>query len=348
MTKTTTKKKAKAVKAKGPRSLLEYRVIIVTGKGGTGKTTVAACLAEAARRAGKRVMLAETATAEAVAAYFEDRPEPLGYAGRELRPNLHAMRIDPNAALADYLGLQIGMRRLAERVLRTDTFQQLLEAVPGWRELIVLGKVWHLEQKRDASKRPAYDLIIVDAPATGHGLTFLDVPRVVQQAVHAGPLSRHAGWVEALIHDRDRTLLLPVTLPEELPVLETLELIERARTDIDIGVDRVIVNAMPPVREKKLARSLIELPETLRLESLPPISVIRDLLIHAERRENMAYRERERVSRLCGLPVVDLPYSPTALVASDEWQMLVDSILNDPSWPDAIDPDPTDPGENAR
>jgi anion-transporting ArsA/GET3 family ATPase len=315
------------------RSLLDYRVIIVTGKGGTGKTTVAAGLAEAARRAGKRVVLAETSATEAVAGCFEDRPAPLGYSGRELRPNLHALRIEPEAALAEYLGLQIGLRGLAERVLRTDMFQQLLEAVPGWRELIILGKVWHLEQKTDTSNRPVHDLIIVDAPSTGHGMTFLDVPRVVQQAVRAGPLSRHAGWVESMIHDRERTLLLPVTLPEELPVLETRELIERARTGIDIAVDRVVVNAMPKLREKKLAHVLEDLPEDLALESLPPVQVIRQLLGHAERREAIAYREREHVSRLTNLPVVDLPFSPTAFDSADEWSALVDAILSDSVWP---------------
>ena len=320
------------------RSLLDYRVVIVTGKGGTGKTTVAAGLAEAARRAGKRVALAETAATEAVAAYFEDRPTPLGYGGRELRPDLYALRIEPEAALAEYLGLQIGLRGLAERVLRTDMFQQLLEAVPGWRELIILGKVWHLQQKTDKSKRPVYDLVIVDAPSTGHGMTFLDVPRVVQQAVRAGPLSRHAGWVESMIHDREHTLLLPVTLPEELPVLETQELIERARTGIDIGVDRVVVNAMPRLREKKLAHVLEELPEDLALESLPPIQVIGQLLGHAERREAIAYREREHVSQLTNLPIVDLPFSPSAFDSTDEWSALVDAILGNPVWPDGRAP----------
>jgi anion-transporting ArsA/GET3 family ATPase len=316
------------------RSLLDYRVIIVTGKGGTGKTTVAACLAEAARCAGRRVVLAETAPTESVARYFEDSPAPLGYEGRELRPGLHALRIEPEAALAEYLGLQIGLRGLAERVLRTEMFQQLLEAVPGWRELIILGKVWHLEQETDRLDRPVHDLVIVDAPATGHGLTFLDVPRVVQQAVRAGPLSRHSSWVEALIHDRERTLLLPVTLPEDLPVLETAQLIERARTDIDIGVDRIVVNAMPKARAKKLTPVLEALPDDLPLDSLPRVEILREILGHAERREALARTERQRVSNVCKLPVVDLPFSPTAFEAAEEWSALVDAILAEPIWPE--------------
>ncbi len=315
------------------RSLLDYRVVIVSGKGGTGKTTVAASLAEAARRAGRRVLLAESAPTESVAVLFEDPPRPLGYAGRELRPGLHAMRIDPNAALAEYLGLQIGLPKLAERILRTETFRQLLEAVPGWRELIILGKVWQLEHKREASGRPLYDLVVVDAPSTGHGMTFLDVPRVVQQAVRAGPLMRHASWVEALVHDRDRTLLLPVTLAEELPVQETRELVERARNDIDIAIDRIVVNAMPAPRARRFAGALEALSGDVVLEALPPIEVVRELLDHAERREELAFRERARVSKLCELPVIDLPFSPTAFEVPDDWSHHVDAILRQAVWP---------------
>ena len=96
--------------------------------------------------------------------------------------------------------------------------------------------------------RPRFDLIVVDAPATGHGLTFLDVPRVVVSAVSAGPLRNQTERVEALIEDRTRTLLLPVALAEELPVRETVELVARARRELGIALDRVVVNAVhaPP------------------------------------------------------------------------------------------------------
>jgi anion-transporting ArsA/GET3 family ATPase len=102
------------------------------------------------------------------------------------------MRIDPYEALAEYLGLQIGLRGVVRRVFGNRAFRQLMDASPGWRELITLGKIWHLEQMKEANGKPRFDLIVVDAPATGHGLTFLDVPRVVGSAVRAGPLRRHA------------------------------------------------------------------------------------------------------------------------------------------------------------
>ena len=316
------------------RSLLDYRLIVVTGKGGTGKTVVSCELAEAARLAGKRVLLIETATTESIAPLFESAPRPLGYAGRELRPGLHALHIDPHEALADYARIQIGFGLVTDRVLKTETFQQLLEAAPGWRELIILGKIWHLEQKTDGSGRPFYDLLIVDAPATGHGLTFLDVPRVVQQAVRAGPLARHASWVEALVHDRDRTLMLPVTLPEDLPVLETKQLIDRARGDIDIAVDRIVVNRMPSRLATDAARDLVDLDFDLELECLPSIPEMSAMLEHAARRDDLAFSERTRVSALCALPVVDLPVQLRGFAANSGWTEHTEPILGRAVWPD--------------
>ncbi len=316
------------------RSLLDYRLVVVTGKGGTGKTVVSCELAEAARLAGKRVLLIETAATESIAPLFETAPEPLGYTGRELRPGLHALHIDPHEALADYARIQIHFGAVTDRVLKAETFQQLLEAAPGWRELIILGKIWHLEQKTEASGRPLYDLLIVDAPATGHGLTFLDVPRVVQHAVRAGPLARHASWVEALVHDRQRTLMLPVTLPEDLPVLETKELIDRARSDIDIAVDRIVVNRMPTRLASDAARDLTGLPSDLELECLPSVPKMRAMLEHSARRDELAFMQRQRVSNLCSLPVLDLPVQTRGFTAGSGWTEHTEAIVGPAVWPD--------------
>ena len=312
------------------RSLLDHRLIIVTGKGGVGKTTVACLLAEAARRTGMRVLLAETAPIEAVASRFEPDPEPLGYEGRELRPGLHAIRIDPHEALAHYVRLQTGLGLVTDRILGSEIFRQLLEAAPGWRELILLGKLWHVEQSQEGG-RPEYDLIVVDAPATGHGLTFLDVPRVAQQAVRAGPLARHAGWVEELVHDRERTLLLPVTLPEELPVRETVELVNRAREDIDIGVDRVIVNRLPPRPSPALREVLAG--SDISFEAWPPPAALAPLVEHAASRAALAEAERVSVSTRCDLPVVDVPILPGGLEGGTDWSEFADGIVVQPVRP---------------
>ncbi len=340
------------------RSLLDRRLIIISGKGGTGKTAAACSLAVAASQKGLRTLLVETAPIESVAAFFEKRPRALGYEGRELRPDLHALRIDPPSALAEYVRLQIGLGAVTDRILEMETFQQLLQAAPGWRELIILGKIWQLEQMEDKRSRPLYDLIIVDAPSTGHGLTFLDVPRVMKSAIRSGPLARHSGWVEELIHDPKRTLLLPVTLPEELPTLETQELVSRAQGDLGIPVDRIIVNRMPQAVEPE-ALEVLEALQTAEASSngveasshgeqklaftgLPPLSEMRSILEQESRRAKYAQDLRAEVSARCALPVVEMPQLARGFDAESGWIDSASAILAAPIWPDgaeSADPD---------
>lgn len=315
------------------RGLLERRLLVVTGKGGVGKTAVSCAIGEAARQAGRRVLLVETAAHEQIAACFERDPRPLGHAGRPLAPGLHALRIDPHQALAEYARLQLHLPAVTDRILASETFGQLLAAAPGWRELIVLGKIWHLEQSRDAKGRPDWDLIVVDAPATGHGLTFLDVPRVAQQAIRAGPLSRHAAWVEALVRDPARTLLVPVVLPEELPVVETQELVTRAREQIGIAVDRIIVNQMPSGRALRAFGDLARCADEPALEALPTLAAMRAILEHRAERDREALRWRREVARRCALPVVDLPQIGAGFAAESGWTDRACDVLAAPTSP---------------
>lgn len=221
--------------------LLDRRLIVVSGKGGTGKTTVVAGLALAALERGLRVAVIETGRSARMPSLLGlSGPEP-AYPGGELRPGLWGLRMEPYDALVEYLQSQLHVPGLVTRLLNQPAFHALLDAAPGWRELITMGKVWHLEQA-EANGQREWDLLLIDSPATGHGLSLLDVPRVVVSAVRTGPLHRHVGWVEELVKDPARCVLLPVTLPEELPVRETLELVEKARNEVGIAVDRVVVN----------------------------------------------------------------------------------------------------------
>jgi anion-transporting ArsA/GET3 family ATPase len=292
--------------------LLDRRLVVVTGKGGTGKTTVAAALGLAAAARGRRVLVAEVGLGEQVPALLAPQPEPVGYAGRELRPGLVAMRIDPYEALAEYLGLQIGLRGLVRRVLENRAFRQLMDASPGWRELITLGKVWHLEQQRDARDRPRFDLLVVDAPATGHGLTFLDVPRVVGSAVRAGPLRKHASLVEEMIRDAHQTVLLPVALAEELPARETAELVGRVRGELGVTVDRVVVNAVAPdpfpASVPDLDARLARLPAGLALPGTPAPPVLAACAAHLRGRHLLNARWTAEIASTTKLPLVLLPH----------------------------------------
>lgn len=315
------------------RQLLDRRLVIVTGKGGTGKTTVTASLAVAAARAGRRVLVAEMERSEQIHRLLEPGSAPVTYAGRELRPGIRAMRIDPFEALAEYLGLQFGVRSLVDLVMRNQGFRQLMGAAPGWRELIILGKVWHLAQMR-ADGRPLYDLIIVDAPATGHGVTFLDVPRVVVSAVRAGPLHRNAQLVEDMIEDPQHTLLLPVALAEELPARETAELLERLGSGVRIAVDRVVVNG---VAQAPFPRELSDLDE--RLERLPPDLDLGELPRPADlaacartlrARHELNRRYLGEIRRSTGLPTVTLPYLAEGVTGPDALERLGAALLAAP------------------
>lgn len=309
--------------------------MIVTGKGGTGKTSVVAALALAAARSGRRVLAVETGRDEHLVRLLDPGGRPCGYAGRELQPGLVAMRIDPYEALAEYLGLQLRVAGLVRSVLRNRAFRQLMDASPGWRELITLGKVWHLQQLRDPAQRPLHDLLVVDAPATGHGVTFLDVPRVVVSAVKAGPLRRNAGVVAEMVTDQDATLLLPVALAEELPARETAELVARMRNDIGVAVDRVVVNAVLeqpfPVEVPDLDARLARLPADEALPHLPAPAVLARCASHLRMRYELNRQHLAEIARSTRLPTVPLPYLALGIRGPDDLALLAGALLATPA-----------------
>lgn len=308
------------------RPLLARRLIVVTGKGGTGKTTVAAALARAAAARGLRVLVAETGRDEHVPRLLGHRGGPVGYAGARTPAGPLALRLEPYDALAEYLNLQLRVPGVVARLLRQGSFRQLMDAAPGWRELVTLGKVWHLEQAREGDA-PRFDLLVVDAPATGHGLTFLDVPRVVVSAIRSGPLRRHANWVETLVRDPDRTLLLPVALAEELPTRETVELVERLRSQVGVSLDRVIVNCVEPApfppELPDLERRIAALPHTPGPKPAAWAACVR----HLASRHDLNQHYLGEITRETGLPAVVLPLLPGGVRGPDDLAALEGPLL---------------------
>jgi anion-transporting ArsA/GET3 family ATPase len=323
-------------------SLLSRRIVIVSGKGGTGKTTVSTALGLAAAAHGRRTLIVEVGPTEHITPLLDPGGPAAGYAGRELRPGLHVLRIDPFLAVSEYIGLQLGSRGPVDLVLRNRALRQLLDGAPGWRELITLGKIWYLEQSLSPSGAPLFDLIVVDAPATGHGVSFLDVPRVVQSAVRAGPLARNAGLVERLVRDPDKTLLLPVCLAEDLPARETGELIERMRDRVGIAVDRVVINALParplPDDLSDIAERLAELPPTLDLCVLPEPPVLTACASYLTSRHALAEHYVGVVAELTGLPLVGLPFVMGGLRQPGALDRISEALLTQPQSPDEAEP----------
>jgi anion-transporting ArsA/GET3 family ATPase len=309
------------------RPLLARRLIVVTGKGGTGKTTVAAALARAAAARGLRVLVAETGRDENVPRLLGHHGGPVGHQGVLTPAGPLALRLEPYEALAEYLSLQLRVPGAVAGLLRQPAFRQLMDAAPGWRELVTLGKVWHLEQAREADA-PRFDLLVVDAPATGHGLTFLDVPRVVVSAIRSGPLRRHARWVESLVRDPERTLLLPVALAEELPARETVELVDRLRGQVGVAVDRVIVNAVEPppfpAELPDLDRRIASLPSTPG----PTPRVWAACASHLAERHEMNRHYVAEIAARTGLPAVVLPLLPAGVRGPDDLAALEAPLLD--------------------
>jgi len=302
---------------------------VVSGKGGAGKTTLTATLALLAARRGLRVIVVETGAQAQIPSLLQANPSEVDYQRVEILPGLEVMRADPFSALAEYLEIRIGMRTLVERILKFEGFRELMQAAPGWRELITLGKVLHLEQMRDAG-RPRYDLILVDAPATGHSVRLLDVPRVVASAIRAGPLREHCLEVEALIADPTRTLLLPVSLPEELPVKETIDLVSHAREELSIYVDRVVVNAAEtapfPPECRDLDAQLSSLPGDLKVEGLPSMAQLSTCARHLRRRHQLHQHYVKELSKNTGLPTVLLPYLTHGVQGTHSFEELSESL----------------------
>lgn len=285
-------------------SLFEKRFVLVLGKGGVGRSTVAAAIAGHCARAGRKTLLFETNANDRFGNYF-DKP-PVGTQLSQLAPNLWAVNATPASALEEYGMMILRWKSVYEMVFENRVTKAFLRAVPGMDDYALLGKAWfHTTETKWGN--PVWDTVIFDMPASGHSASMLRVPWVIVDTVPEGPLTRDARTVKELLCDRERTAAVLVTLAEEMPVNEAIEL-EAKLVALGIVPQRMIANQVYP--EHFAAGSAVE--RTLEtLIAQPQLATpLAELTHHASlsrdrRRLNAHYLvELEKRTKT---PVVELP-----------------------------------------
>ena len=221
---------------------LDRRLVLVLGKGGVGRSTVAAALAGANAARGKKTLLFETNASDRFGSYF-DRPA-VGTDVVELAPNLSAVNTTPAAALAEYGLMILKFKSVYEMVFENRITKAFLRAIPGLDDYTLLGKAWFHTTETQRG-RPVWDTLVFDMPASGHAMSMLRIPWVITDTVPEGPLTRDARTIAQLLRDPARTAAIIVTLAEEMPVNEAVEL-EQKLIALGIVPQHVICNQIYP------------------------------------------------------------------------------------------------------
>lgn len=298
-------------------SLFRHRLLVLTGKGGTGRTTLASSLGLAAARRGLRTVILETQGAQQVPPLFGRTSG--GYTLQSLAPRLETRSLSPEACVEDFVVRQVRLRALYRAVFRNRVMAPFMEAVPGLPDVIQLGKVWDMAMEEE-SGHPRFDLLILDAPATGHGLTMLSSPQSMADLTMAGPLHANAARVRDLFADPQRTALVLTCLPETLPVRETLDLFARLgpfREQVAACLlNRTLRRPLPPSVDWQASRAhLVEASSSADVQALPWMDAwVRGWTAQEEALEALQAR--------LPCPVATVPLLPTARPTSTQLSSL--------------------------
>jgi anion-transporting ArsA/GET3 family ATPase len=316
----TTALRAPTVFSISVRALLDKRLVFVTGKGGVGKSTVAIALGLVAARTGRRCIVAELAAQERIQGAFDRHGEL--FEEVELAPGLSTISIDPQHAMEEYLKIKAGP--LGHALSASRVFGAFAMATPGMRELLSIGKIWELAQlERRTHGASPYDLVIVDAPATGHGLGILRTPRTFADIAIVGPIAHQARTIADTIDDRAFTGVIAVATAEEMPVNETLALREALQAE-QLDLDAVILNALYPKRFAPTDVPVLE--RALKAATDPLIRASLKAAISEQARAASQHDQQARLAEGLGLPLVELPYVFAEEIGPPQLELLADVL----------------------
>ncbi len=270
-----------------------------------------AALSLCARGRGKRVLLVEVASPLEASGRLGGPPSR----GREVEvsPGLFTLNLQPQAVLDEYVRHVLKLDMVARRVLASPIYRRFFAAAPGLKELMVLGKIMVLEEATKRLSREAlWDLIVVDAPATGHGLAYLNVPLAASRAVPLGPIGHNARRILAMLRDPARTALLVVAAPEEMAVVEAVELHRAAASDVGVVPQALVLNGCHERRfsdaEEASVLRLAKPGATGELEPGVPLEAALRAARRQIRRRRLTRFYRDRLRRSLDTPLVSLPF----------------------------------------
>jgi anion-transporting ArsA/GET3 family ATPase len=312
------------------------RLVVVTGKGGTGKTTVAAGLAVAAAGRGRRVLVAEVEGRQGLAGLFGR--QDLDHREVPVADGVHALAVDPDESLREYLA-RYGFAPLARLLTWAHLNRFITAAAPGLGDVLLVGKVWEASTRDGRPGSAAYDLVVLDAPPTGRVVPFLRAPETVAELARVGPIRGQADRVRALLDDPGMTAVVLTCLPEELPVTETLEGVA-ALAGAGLPVAGVVANRVTRDRLGGRAGRLAALardPAPLAAAAAAAGAgldgaALATLVGEARDRQRQVARERRLLKELRagldGLPLVELPFLACGVTGPDEVRVLADQLAS--------------------